>query len=1118
MGKAVRIRLFGAFAVRVGDEDVPAAAWRLRKARSLVKLLALAPERRIHRERATELLWPDRAPEAAANNFHQALYVARRALEAAGAEAAAVLPLRDDMLALHPGGTVEVDVDAFEAAAARARETGALPDCQAALGLYGGELLPEDRYEPWAAGRREALSEAYLGLLLELSARLAARGDTAAAVEALEQVVVADPLHEAAHRALMRLFAADGRRQQALAQYHQLRTALRRELEAEPDPQTAELYRELLRGEPGETAPGREPAAEPEPARAPPAATAPHNLPVALTSFVGRGRELREVGHLLDRNRLVTLVGAGGAGKTRLGLEAATAHLPACPDGVWLVELAGLGDPALVPAATASALGLTLPSQRPPLEGLSAQLVASRALLVVDNCEHLVAACALLAEHLLAACPDLRILATSREPLRVPGEVTWRVPSLALPDSAEPAQLASCESIRLFCERARDVAPAFALGPDNAAAIAEICLRLDGMPLALELAAARAGALSPQQIAERLGDCLAVLTAGRRSALDRQQTLRATLSWSHDLLTSAERTLFGRLAVFAGSFSLEGAEAVAADEGAAGGAADVAARDVADLLGRLVDKSLVVPEEEAGGYRYRLLEPMRQYARERLAEAGEAAAPQARHLAFYLELAGAADPEGPAAAPAVAPRRLEPDHDNLRAALGWALRHEPQRALRLAVRMWPMWMASGRFQEGSRWLEAALAAAPEPTALRAEALRAASGLEVRLGRPGGLSELGAERVAIFRALDDRRALAHALDEAGVYEYMVSRNDRAEELYAQSRALAEELGDGKVAAAVVHSVGVLAHCRGDFAAAREALLDSLTLLRELPAEDHDRFFRVHTAGLFVAPEGPGGAPRMYFEETVQFFRRVDARGAIGYVLAALGDVARAQGLGQPARERLAESLAHFREAGDAMGTAFALNRLGSLAGAMGEHDLGRELLDEALALRRELGDRRAAGMTLGNLGVLAARAGDLERARSVIGDALALFEATDDAPGQAGMRLNLGMLMADAAATGTAGAPADAASPAAAAAADRARELLEESRRRAEAQRLLRCAGWATLRLAELAIAGGEPDRAAGLLDAALAHLRPLGDRWGVARALELDRAAAKTSLSPARER
>ena len=277
------------------------------------------------------------------------------------------------------------------------------------------------------------------------------------------------------------------------------------------------------------------------------------------------------------------------------------------------MELAGLGDPALVPAETASALGLTLPSQRPALEGLGAQLSQARRLLILDNCEHLVAACAVLAEHLLGACSGLRILATSREPLRVPGEVTWRVPSLTLPApgrSVKPAELASYESVRLFCERAGDVASGFALGEDNAGAVAEICLRLDGMPLALELAAARVGALSPAQIAARLGDCLAVLTTGSRSAVDRQQTLRATLSWSHALLTTTERALFRRLGVFAGTFALEAAEKVAAGDG-------MDERQVADILGRLVDKSLVVAEDDSGGYRYRLLEPMRQYARER---------------------------------------------------------------------------------------------------------------------------------------------------------------------------------------------------------------------------------------------------------------------------------------------------------------------------------------------------------------------------------------------------------------------------------------------------------------------------------------------------------------------
>src|SRR4051794_5691837 len=401
MDKPLQIRLFGAFAVRIGDQVVPEGAWRLRKGKSLVKLLALSPERRVHRERATEFLWPDRAPEAAANNFHQALYVARRALESAGAEASSVLPLRDDMLALNPDGSLEVDVDAFEAAAARARASGELSDYRAALDLHTGELLPEDRYEAWAAERRDALGEAHMGLLLEFAACLTASGDAGAAIEVLEQAVVLDPLQEEAQRALMRSFAVAGRRQQALAQYHRLRAALRRELEADPDPQTASLYRALLRGDapdgPGEE-PGRHAPLEPRSLRAPLSVPLRHNLTTALTSFVGRERELTEVGRLLGRIRLITLTGAGGAGKTRLAVEAARARLPNNRDGVWLVELAGLADAALVPQATASAMGLTLPPRRGGLEELSAQIGERDALLILDNCEHLIGACALMVE------------------------------------------------------------------------------------------------------------------------------------------------------------------------------------------------------------------------------------------------------------------------------------------------------------------------------------------------------------------------------------------------------------------------------------------------------------------------------------------------------------------------------------------------------------------------------------------------------------------------------------------------------------------------------------------------------------------------------------------------
>ena len=426
MSPALQIELFGAFAVRVGGAVVPEGAWRLRKAKTLVKLLALAPDRRVHRERATELLWPDRGRDAAANNFHQALYVARRALEAAGAEGPAVLALRDDMLVLCPGGQVEVDVDAFDAAVARARETGTVADLRAALALHGGELLPEDRYEPWASGRREALGEAHLGLLLDLAGRLDEGGEAEAAIEALEQAVVLDPLHEGAHRALMRLFAAAGRRQQALLQFQRLRETLRHELAAEPDPQTAALYRALLRGEGDGAAPAGEDRRGRRPARGAP------RRPRRPAQPPDRAHELRRAraascarsAALLGRHRLLTLTGAGRRGQDpprprgRLGRG-----VGAQPDGVWLVELAGLGDAGLVPAATAARARArrSRPSARPSTASAPSS-PAGAALLVLDNCEHLVAACARPGRApARPACPGLRILATSREPLRVAG-------------------------------------------------------------------------------------------------------------------------------------------------------------------------------------------------------------------------------------------------------------------------------------------------------------------------------------------------------------------------------------------------------------------------------------------------------------------------------------------------------------------------------------------------------------------------------------------------------------------------------------------------------------------------------------------------------------------------
>src|SRR5213079_1884942 len=392
--------------------------------------------------------------------------------------------------------------------------------------------------------------------------------------------------------------------------------------------------------------------------------------PAQLTSFIGRERETAAVKELLRGTRLLTLTGAGGSGKTRLALEVAGRVGAQYPDGVAWVELAPLSNPELVPHHVADALGVRRDGIRSAGDALFEALREWDALLVLDNCEHLVEACARLAEALLRGCPRLRVMATSREALGISGERAWLVPALALPavEAGKPvtrAVAAASEAIRLFVERTQAVRPSFELREDNVAAVAHICRRLDGLPLAIELAAARARVLDPQQIATRLDDVFGLLSAGSRTAVPRHRTLRSTIEWSHSLLTEPERILLRRLAVFAGGFTLDAAEAVA---GGAGGA--IAAVDVLDLLSGLVDKSLVALETEALEARYRMLETMRQFARERLDEAGEAAELGRRHAQFFLARAEAADPFLPVHAEGWQ-ERLAEDVGNLRAAADW---------------------------------------------------------------------------------------------------------------------------------------------------------------------------------------------------------------------------------------------------------------------------------------------------------------------------------------------------------------------------------------------------------------------------------------------------------------
>ncbi len=439
--------------------------------------------------------------------------------------------------------------------------------------------------------------------------------------------------------------------------------------------------------------------------------TCPNNLPIQLSSFIGRERAIAELKGLLSTTRLLTLTGAGGSGKTRLALQMATNLLADFEHGVWWVELAALTDPTLVPQQVASSLGISEQPGRQLMDTLSDALQPKKLLLVLDNCEHLIAACAQLVETLLRSCADLRILTTSREAFTIPGETIWPVPSLGVPDAYHlpPREgLVKYEAVHLFIERAVSVLPTFRLTQENASALAQVCRRLDGLPLAIELAAARVKVLSVEQIAARLDDSYRLLAGGSRTALPRQQTLQATIDWSHHLLSEKERILFRRLSVFMGGFTLEAAEAVCAGNG-------IEQDEVLDLLSHLIDKSLVAVAQRSGEARYRLLETIRQYGQDKLQEFGEAANLRRNHCDWYVGLSERAESEILGARQGSWFDRLEVEHDNLRAALGWSLEQkEAETAARMGAAIWRFWLLRGYMSEGRRWLERALAGRGTP--------------------------------------------------------------------------------------------------------------------------------------------------------------------------------------------------------------------------------------------------------------------------------------------------------------------------------------------------------------------------------------------------------------------
>jgi non-specific serine/threonine protein kinase len=598
-----------------------------------------------------------------------------------------------------------------------------------------------------------------------------------------------------------------------------LRDTLSRELGAQPTQATRSLYDAIRAGKVPEAS---QPVRRPE-------APAPNNLPVPLTSFVGRRKEVLTVERSLSMTRLMTLTGTGGSGKTRLALEVARGLVGTYAEGVWLAELAPLSDPGLVARAVATTLGVREHPQLTLTQAICTHLGSGRTLLVLDNCEHLVGAAARFTRDLLSACEGLTVLATSREPLRVSGEIVWPVPTLSLPDPASSCNvedLMSSEAVRLFVDRASSRLPAFELKRENSDAVASVCRELDGIPLAIELSTARMGALAVEQIVERLEGSLKLLSGGDRTVAERHQTLRATLDWSYDLLDEPERVLFRRLSVFAGGWPLEAAEVV--------GAGGIEAGEVLNLLSRLVDKSMVVAgPSEGGALRYGMLEPVRRYGQEHLAASGEAEAVRRRHAHWYYRLAEEVEPWLRGARQEVWLERLEREYGNLRAALGWALdKGEMDLGLWFGGALGEFWYMSGNLGEGRRWLEAALAksvGAPQ-TPARSRALLRAGWIAWEQGDYEDSVALSEESLAQSRELGDRAGSVAALSNLGWAALLADHPRRASALAHEAVELARTIGDTGGVARALLIPGLAAVAEGDHQQALALHGESLALAR------------------------------------------------------------------------------------------------------------------------------------------------------------------------------------------------------------------------------------------------------------------------------------------------
>jgi predicted ATPase/DNA-binding SARP family transcriptional activator len=699
----LRIELLGGFRVATDVYEVDASAWRRRRPATVVKMLALADGHRLPVDQITAALWPRLDSNAGRQNLHNALYHARRALQPEPRRGGQPLWLlhEDSEVRLDTGSIeLQVDVTAFETAARSALDGTQQAPYDAALALHrAGGLLPQDRYEEWAAPRADAVRTLHLELLRGLAGVCSARGDHQAAIAALSQAVAVEPFDEESQAQLIRAYTASAQRHLALRQHQRFSALLAREFDGVPGPAVQEAHREARAGAVRAGAW---------------TSSAAGRLPAPVSRFIGRAADVAAIRQLVAQERLVTLSGPGGVGKTRLAIEVAASQREDFADGVWFADFSELTDATLVAQVVARALEVAEIPGHEVRASLARALATRQLLLVLDTCEHVCAAVAALIGELLTRCRSLSVLCTSRQTLQVPGESVYWVPAMRLPDRAAPEDLdpaSTGEAVELFCDRARSVRPSFELTAENAELIDEVAVRLEGLPLAIELAAARLKVLSLGDLASALDDRLPLLGTRSATTVPRQQTLRQTIQWSCDLLSPSAARLLGVLSVCPSSWSLEYARAIAA----AGGIED----DILELTTELIDKSMIATRESGGSIRYAMLDSVREYVYETLCAENRSERAHAAHCASMADLVEQV-PSRTLPVEAMAHGwfdRLEDEQANLRAAIDRCLRQseDKETALRLCAGLRWFWLERGHFEEGLRALEGALRLAPDAT-------------------------------------------------------------------------------------------------------------------------------------------------------------------------------------------------------------------------------------------------------------------------------------------------------------------------------------------------------------------------------------------------------------------